>query len=227
MKIRVVGLNHKSAPVDVREKLAFNSEQVTEALEQLKSRFPEGEFLLLSTCNRTELYHAANDDHLPELDDLIGFLGEFCSVSPDAFRDYLYVQNDEQAANHLLTVASSLDSLAEVYLSQGQHAKAEPLGKRALAIRENVLGPDHPHVASSLNTLASIYKDQGQHAKAEPLFKRALAITESVMGPDHHHVGMILEQLAELYRATDRGEKAEPLEQRAARIRANLDETSG
>ncbi len=59
MKIVVVGLNHKSAPIDVREKLAFGAVETVRALRQLKNRFHEAEFVLLSTCNRVELYSAS------------------------------------------------------------------------------------------------------------------------------------------------------------------------
>ena len=72
----------------------------------------------------------------------------------------------------------SLNNLAVLYDEQGRYAEAEPLYKRALAIREKALGPDHPDVATSLNNLALLYDDQGRYADAEPLFKRALAISE-------------------------------------------------
>jgi tetratricopeptide (TPR) repeat protein len=67
-------------------------------------------------------------------------------------------------------------SLTWRYQDQGQYAKAEPRYRRALAIREKALGPEHPEVASSLNRLAHFYHDQEQYAKAEPLYLRALAI---------------------------------------------------
>ena len=63
--------------------------------------------------------------------------------------------------------------------------------KRALAIREKALGPDHPDVAVSLNNLAGLYAYQGRYADAEPLFKRALAIREKALGPDHPDVATI------------------------------------
>ena len=62
--------------------------------------------------------------------------------------------------------------------SQGRYAEAEPLYKRALAIPEKALGPDHPSVGTSLNNLAGLYRAQGRYAEAEPLYKRALAIRE-------------------------------------------------
>jgi tetratricopeptide (TPR) repeat protein len=65
-------------------------------------------------------------------------------------------------------------STALLYDNQGRYADAEPLYKRALAIREKTLGPDHPDVAQSLNNLALLYDQQGRYADAEPLYKRAL-----------------------------------------------------
>ena len=111
VKIRVVGLNHKTAPLAVREKLTFGAVQVETALAGLRAQFGETEFVLLSTCNRTELYLAARTDRLPREEDLIGFLGEFGQVKGDPLRDYFYVFENEAAVGHLLTVASSLDSL--------------------------------------------------------------------------------------------------------------------
>ena len=56
---------------------------------------------------------------------------------------------------------------------------------RALAIREHVLGPNHPNTANSLNNLAVLYDNQGKYKEAEPLYQRALAISERVLGPNH------------------------------------------
>jgi tetratricopeptide (TPR) repeat protein len=79
-------------------------------------------------------------------------------------------------------VASALNNLAGLYSGQGRQADAEPLYKRALAIRERALGPDHPDVAQSLNHLADLYSAQGRHAEAEPLYKRAQASTAGQKG---------------------------------------------
>ena len=88
----------------------------------------------------------------------------------------------------------SLNNLAALYADQGRYADAEPLYKRALAIREKALGPDHPDVATSLNNLAELYRDQGRYADAEPLYKRALAIYEKALGPDHPNVATVAQQ---------------------------------
>ncbi|MCH7921671.1 MAG: tetratricopeptide repeat protein [Nitrospinae bacterium] len=98
-------------------------------------------------------------------------------------------------------------------------AKAESLYKRALAIREKALGPDHPLVAQSLNNLAALYLQKGKYTKAEPLFERALAIREKALGPDHPHVATSLNNLAALYLQKGKYTKAEPLFERALAIR--------
>ena len=79
-------------------------------------------------------------------------------------------------------LAATLNNLAERYKEEGRYADAEPLYKRALAIREKALGPDHPDVAQSLNNLADLYTAQGRYADAEPLYKRALASTPKQKG---------------------------------------------
>ena len=111
MKILVVGLNHKTAPVDIREKLAFDATGTVRALRQLKGAFREAEFVLLSTCNRVELYSAGNRGQGPNSDDLAKFLSDFHNLPLKDFQDFLYVYSDEESVSHLLTVASSLDSM--------------------------------------------------------------------------------------------------------------------
>ena len=111
MKIIVLGLNHKSAPIEIREKLAFDAADTIRALRQLKDRFHEAEFVLLSTCNRVELYSACEGMGGVAAETIAKFLSEFHNVALENFQDFLYVHNDEDAARHLLTVASSLDSM--------------------------------------------------------------------------------------------------------------------
>jgi tetratricopeptide (TPR) repeat protein len=131
----------------------------------------------------------------------------------------LQVAEQEMGPNHL-SVAKSLNNLAELYRTQGQYAQAEPLYKRSLAIKETSLGPDHPDVAKSLNNLAFLYYTQGQYAQAEPLYKRSLAIREKALGPNHPEVAQSLENMAVLYRKSGAEKEAEAIEKRAAAIRA-------
>lgn len=111
MKILVVGLNHKSASIDIREKLAFDATGIIEALTLLKSTFYDSEFVLLSTCNRVEIYCACSNTGNIGIDTLTDFLSKFQEVPLEVFKDYLYVYKDIEAVNHLLTVASSFDSM--------------------------------------------------------------------------------------------------------------------
>jgi tetratricopeptide (TPR) repeat protein len=75
-------------------------------------------------------------------------------------------------------------------------AGAEPLYRRALAIDEKALGPEHPSTAISLNNLGSLLKARGDLAGAEPLYRRALAIDEKALGPDHPYTAVDLDNLA-------------------------------
>jgi glutamyl-tRNA reductase len=111
MKIVVIGLNHKSAPIDIRERLTFDATETIRALRQLKNRFSEAEFVLLSTCNRVELYCACKRVGGVAVKDLTKFLSDFHNVPLEDFQDFLYICNNEDSVKHLLTVASSLDSM--------------------------------------------------------------------------------------------------------------------
>ncbi len=117
-------------------------------------------------------------------------------------------------------LATTLNNLAAFYQAQGKYPEAEPLHKRALAIREKTLGPEHPDLALSLNNLAMLYHDQGKYSEAEPLHKRALAIWEKALGPNHPYVATGLENYAVLLRKTERTSEAENVAARAKAIRA-------
>ena len=111
MKIVVLGLNHKTAPLEIREKLAFDTAETSRALCELKKRFGQTEFVLISTCNRVELYCAGKHCQGADTAKLAEFLSEFHNIELDKFRRFLYTYDDEEAVRHLLAVASSLDSL--------------------------------------------------------------------------------------------------------------------
>jgi tetratricopeptide (TPR) repeat protein len=96
--------------------------------------------------------------------------------------------------------------------------EAEPLMRRALAIDEKGLGPDHPKVGIRLNNLALLLQHTNRLAEAEPLMRRALAIDEMSFGPDHPSVAIRLNNLALLLCATNRLVAAEPLMRRHVAI---------
>jgi glutamyl-tRNA reductase len=111
MSIVLLGLNHKSAAVGVRERLAFSASQAAAALCQLKQMEPEAEFVLLSTCNRVELYYAGGQDLQQIAARLVAFLSAFHGLEPEQFRSALYFYENEEAVRHLLSVAAGLDSM--------------------------------------------------------------------------------------------------------------------
>lgn len=98
---------------------------------------------------------------------------------------------------------------------KAKYDEALPLIERALAIREKVLGPDHPAVADSLHALAVLYDNKGDYAKAEPHNLRALAIREKALGPDHPEVAKTLNNLAWIYGIRQDYAKAEAFYRRA------------
>ena len=119
---------------------------------------------------------------------------------------------DEQASYILDRLASYRHGALAAY------AAARPLFERALAIREKVLGPEHPDTATSLNNLAGLLQAQGEFAAARPLFERALA-REKVLGPEHPDTAMSLNNLAHLlHRAQGELAAARPLCERALAI---------
>ncbi len=101
---------------------------------------------------------------------------------------------------------------------RARFSDAEPPYQRALALREKVLGPEHPDVATSLNNLAALHDKQGKYAEAELLYQRALNIYEKARGPEYPDMATSLNNLAELYRAQGKYAQAEPLYQQALAI---------
>ncbi|MBL8658811.1 MAG: tetratricopeptide repeat protein [Rhodospirillales bacterium] len=122
----------------------------------------------------------------------------------------------------LETVGAVLNATARYHHVRAAYAEAEPLYRRALRIRETVLGRDHPDVATSLNNLATFYHDRGRYAEAEPLYQRAQEIWKKALGPGHPHVANSLNNLAGLYYAQGRYAEAEPLYRRALKIRETV-----
>src|ERR1044071_3103387 len=112
MSIVLVGLNHKTAPVEVRERLPFSDEAGAESLRALVGGEGVRGGLIVSTCNRVEILAASarqkGGDAVGRLSD---FLGNTRSVPVEFFRGHLYTHADEAAVRHVFRVASSLDSL--------------------------------------------------------------------------------------------------------------------
>ena len=112
MKLQVVGCSHHTASVEMRERLAFSREQAVEALARFRSRYPQAEAVLLSTCNRVELYFASEaSEACPSHHDAVSFLAEFHGVEAEQLFNKLFEHTGEDFVRHLFTVAASLDSM--------------------------------------------------------------------------------------------------------------------
>lgn len=108
----LVGLNHKTAPVEVRERVSFSPEKVPELLEELRLAKRFRECALLSTCNRTEFYAVTDVDPEQTFGELSRFLeGQTVGVADRPLGPHLYRWEGPEAINHLFSVSSGLDSL--------------------------------------------------------------------------------------------------------------------
>lgn len=110
MHLAVVGLNHKTAEVAVREKVAFTSQRVERALAALSNLHCVEECLILSTCNRTELYCVFKDGCF-EPDALKYFVADYNDIGKDDITPFLYQLSDREVIEHLFKVVSGLDSM--------------------------------------------------------------------------------------------------------------------
>ena len=117
MKLLALGVDHRRAPAPVREALAFEGARLDEGLDALARAFPGGEFVVLSTCNRVEVYAAGPPSAIPTTGALIDFLARFHARGAESFAGHLVDHHDGRAVSHLFKVAASLESLV---LGEGQ-----------------------------------------------------------------------------------------------------------
>ena len=114
MKLALAGINHRTAPVQVREKLALRHDEIPAALLDMQARGAK-EALVLSTCNRVEVTATLADgvsvEHLLE-----GVVGNRPDLSWEEMRPHLYIYEDAEAIRHLFRVAASLDSRSSASL---------------------------------------------------------------------------------------------------------------
>ncbi len=160
MSVVVVGLNHRTVPLDLLERMTVSDARLPKALHDLCSRDEIGEAVLLSTCNRTEVYAVVERFH-PAYQDIRNFLSEMAYLPPEAFSDHLYTHYDDEAVEHLFGVAAGLDSAVL--------GESEILGqvKSAweLAQSEQAAGP-------SLNMLFRHALEVGKRARTETAIAR-------------------------------------------------------
>ena len=122
--------------------------------------------------------------------------GIFCAVF---FCLSLMFSHSAIGQEQALDEAKQLNQKGNELYKAGKYEEAIPYAKQVLAIREKVLGNEHPLVATSLNNLAELYRVIGRYSEAEPLYKRSLEIREKTLGSEHPSVAQSLNNLAVLY----------------------------
>jgi len=150
MSLIVIGLNHTTASVDVRERVAFAPDQIPDALERGCEHARLKEFVILSTCNRTELVAAVDDDPTQAEERVIDWLARRNNLDRTRLESSLYRKRDADAMRHLIRVACGLDSLVM--------GEPQILGqlKSAYAVAQNagVVGAELSRAINHVFTLA-------------------------------------------------------------------------
>jgi len=111
MSLLALGINHKTAPVSIREKLSFAPETVPVALKNITAQDVVNEAVILSTCNRTEIYCQLNCNAEEASESVIKWLKNHHNLQDTDISEYLYLHPEREAVRHMLRVASGLDSL--------------------------------------------------------------------------------------------------------------------
>ena len=112
MTLALLGATHRSVPLALRERLAFTSDQAIEAIGRFRDSFPGREIVLLSTCNRVELYTAGEQNTPPPSgEEMLRFLAECRGIDAGDLAGHLDSHVDQAVVRHLFGVASGLDSM--------------------------------------------------------------------------------------------------------------------
>jgi glutamyl-tRNA reductase len=181
MSVVVIGVNHRSGPLSVLERLAIAPDAVAKAVVGLSRRDNLREVAVLSTCNRTEVYAVAERFH-GAYADIRDFLCELGSLAADELHPYLYSQYDDAAARHLFEVAAGLDSAVL--------GESEILGQVRAAWQ---VGSDEGGVRSTLDLLFRQALRVGKRARAETAIGRGTASIS------HAAVEMVADRLGSLH----------------------------
>ena len=189
MEIVLVGLNHRTAPVEVREKVSFTAEQARRAAEELRARGILEETLVLSTCNRSEVYGVPPEFSHECAPGLSTFLSEFHSVRADVLSVSLYHHYDHEAVRHLFRVAAGLDSMLL--------GEAEILGQVREAYR---FAHEHGATGPVLNRLFQGALEVGKRVRTETelgtrpmsVASAGVKLAERIFGKLHERKALVL-----------------------------------
>ena len=180
MSVLVVGVNHRTAPLDLLERIALDAQSVAKAVSGLVALDSVREAVVLSTCNRTEVYAVAELFH-QGFDDIQHFLATTAGVDLETINSHTYAEHDDAAAHHLFSVASGLDSMV---LGEG-----EVLGQVRDAWE---IAQAEGAARSTLNLLFRHCLETGKRARTETDIARGTA------SMSHAAVEMAVDQLGSL-----------------------------
>lgn len=158
MNILVVGLNHKTAPIEIREKIAFDGPKLEEAVNILKNSTTVKESIVLSTCNRVEIYAGVSNADAGE-ESIKDFISGFHKVPRDVLDKSLYIHKGREAIRHIYRVASSLDSMVvgePQILGQLKDAYDAALNNKSTGVFLNKLMRKSVSVAKRIRTETKI-----------------------------------------------------------------------
>ncbi|MFF2853938.1 MULTISPECIES: glutamyl-tRNA reductase [unclassified Peribacillus] len=149
MHILAVGINYKTAPVEIREKLSFNEAELAEAMKALKNKKSILENIIISTCNRTEIYAVGDQLHTSRYY-IKEFLSEWFNIDKEEFSKYLFIYEGDGAVEHLFSVTCGLNSmiLGETQIL-GQVRSSYLLGQK-----DDTIGTVFNHLFKQALTLA-------------------------------------------------------------------------
>jgi glutamyl-tRNA reductase len=189
MEIVLVGLNHRTAPVEVRERVSFTAEQARRASEELRSKGILEETLVLSTCNRSEVYGVPPETSRECAPGLSSFLSEFHSVRMDDLNGSLYHHYDRDAVRHLFRVAAGLDSM--------MLGEAEILGQVREAYR---VAHEQGATGPVLNRLFQSALEVGKRVRSETelgmrpmsVASAGVKLAERIFGKLDEHIALVL-----------------------------------
>ena len=163
MSIVAIGCNHRSTPLAVLERMTIAADDIPKALSDLGSADNLSEVVVLSTCNRVEIYANAERFH-GGYQDIREFIGRYAGLAPEDIADHLYALHDAEAVRHLFSVTAGLDSAVV-----GEH---EILGQVRTAWEQS---SEHGTIGSVLGPLFRHALETGKRARTDTAIGRGIA----------------------------------------------------
>ncbi len=195
MSLVVVGLNHRTVPVEILERMAVPSVELPKALHSLVQSENLAEVVVLSTCNRTEIYARSTRFH-PAVQDVLDFLTTLSSSDPIDFAEHVYTYHDEAAVAHLFGVAAGVDSMI---IGEG-----EILGQ----VREAWLAAEHEGTTGQM--LSRVFRQAvkvGKRSRTETAIGRnAVSISSAAVAVAAERLGTLVGRTVLVLGAGDVGE---------------------